>query len=104
MAMAGSVAAFTAFPLAGYAQTDSLALEEVTVTARKKEESLQDVAIAVTAISAQLQNASVKNIQDLNDSTCLELFRQLQPKQYQYKDQVKNTNKPAKRESVKIDK
>ena len=67
MAMAGSVAAFTAFPLAGYAQTDSLALEEVTVTVRKKEESLQDVAIAVTAISAQLQNASVKNIQDLNN-------------------------------------
>ena len=34
------------------------------------------------------------NIQDLNGSDCLDLFRQLQPKQYQYKDQVNNTPLP----------
>ncbi|WP_346839463.1 TonB-dependent receptor [Microbulbifer sp. SAOS-129_SWC] len=67
MALAGSVSTLTALPHVAYAKEDTLALEEVTVTARKKEESLQDVAVSVTAISSQLKNAAVKNIQDLNN-------------------------------------
>jgi iron complex outermembrane receptor protein len=43
-----------AFPgLSALAQEKSLALEEVVVTARRREESLQDVPIAVTAITGQ---------------------------------------------------
>ena len=43
------------FP-ATYAEEQSLAIEEVVVTARKQEESSQDVPIAMTAISEQLEN------------------------------------------------
>ncbi|MEQ8265102.1 TonB-dependent receptor [Pseudohaliea sp.] len=43
-----------AFPgLSAVAQETSLALEEVVVTARRREESLQDVPIAVTALTGQ---------------------------------------------------
>jgi outer membrane receptor protein involved in Fe transport len=42
------------------------ALEEVVVTARKREESVQDVPIAVSAFSAeQLNDAGVKNVKDM---------------------------------------
>lgn len=67
MALAGSVSTLTAIPLVAYGQDETVALEEVTVTARKRTESLQDVAVSVTAISTQLQNAAVKSIQDLNN-------------------------------------
>ena len=47
-------------------QEDRTFLEEVTVTATKREESLQDVPIAVTAVSElQLERAGVKDIRDL---------------------------------------
>ena len=54
----------------GYAQSSApderLALEEIVVTARKREENLQDVPIAVTAISAEaLQREGVQDVQDL---------------------------------------
>src|SRR5690606_15052 len=50
---------------AAYAQP-SLALEEVLVTARKREESMQDVPVAVSAFSgAQLREAGIGNVQDL---------------------------------------
>jgi iron complex outermembrane receptor protein len=43
------------------------ALEEVIVTARKREESLQETPVAVTALSAQeLRDAGVRNLADLN--------------------------------------
>ena len=41
-------------------------LEEIIVTARKQEESAQDVPIAITAISEQLRNSSVRDLEDLN--------------------------------------
>lgn len=42
------------------------ALEEIVVTARKREESLQEVPIAVTAFSAQaLEQIGVKNLEDI---------------------------------------
>ncbi len=54
----------------GYTQSsasnESLALDEVVVTARKREENLQDVPIAVTAISAEtLQREGVKDVEDI---------------------------------------
>jgi len=55
---------------AGFAQSDSASagptLEEIVVTARKREESLQDVPIAVTALTAaDISNRQVNTIDDL---------------------------------------
>lgn len=44
----------------------SLVIEEIVVTARKLEESSQDVPIAITALTAELQNSTVRNLNDLN--------------------------------------
>ncbi|MEM7220749.1 MAG: TonB-dependent receptor [Pseudomonadota bacterium] len=41
-------------------------LEEVVVTARKVEESVQDVPIAITAITEDLNQSSIRNLEDLN--------------------------------------
>ena len=41
-------------------------IEEVIVTARKVEESVQDVPVAITAITQELQQSSVRNLADLN--------------------------------------
>ena len=41
-------------------------IEEVVVTARKQEESAQDVPIAITALTAELENSSVRNLTDIN--------------------------------------
>ncbi len=47
-------------------EADSIGLEEVVVTARKREESLQDVPLAVTALSAeQISERQVQSIDDL---------------------------------------
>ncbi|MDE0842319.1 MAG: TonB-dependent receptor plug domain-containing protein, partial [Porticoccaceae bacterium] len=46
-------------------QQNKMQLEEIVVTSRKREESIQDVPIAVTAITADLQNASVRDLRDL---------------------------------------
>jgi len=62
IALAGSVSAL--MPMVSYA-AESLALEEVTVTARKRTESLQDLALSVTSITSQLSNAAVQDLQDL---------------------------------------
>ena len=44
---------------------NTLAIEEIIVTARKKEESIQDVPMAVTAITEQLRESSVRRIEDI---------------------------------------
>ncbi len=46
-------------------QGDALVLEEVVVTARKRDESLQEVPVSVTSISAELQNPTIRNLTDL---------------------------------------
>ena len=51
--------------LAAAEETKSLQLEEVVVTSRKREESVQDVPIAVTAITSELQNGSIRDLKDL---------------------------------------
>ena len=40
----------------------SAVLEEVVVTARKQEESAQDIPIAITALTQELENSSIRNL------------------------------------------
>lgn len=48
----------------------SVALEEITVTARKREESLTDVPVAISAFDASaIQNAGIEELRDLMDNT-----------------------------------
>ncbi len=48
------------------ASEDRATIEEIVVTARKQEESVQDVAVAVTALTVELQNTSFRDLTDLN--------------------------------------
>ena len=47
------------------AEDQSLSIEEVVVTARKQEESAQDIPISITALSAELKNSSIRNLSDI---------------------------------------
>ena len=63
------IAAFTASLFAGSATlafAEEAYIEEVVVTARKQEESVQDVPIAITALTQELENGSIRNLSDLN--------------------------------------
>jgi iron complex outermembrane recepter protein len=51
---------------AGDAPRRSAVIEEVIVTARKTEESAQDVPIAITALSRELASPTIRNLTDLN--------------------------------------
>ena len=69
-AMALATFAFSSLPndaAAEDAERNSLALEEVVVTARKKSESIQDVPMAVTAITGQLREGSVRRLEDIQE-------------------------------------
>ncbi|MGI9294522.1 MAG: TonB-dependent receptor plug domain-containing protein, partial [Pseudomonadales bacterium] len=59
--------ALSAAPMIAVAQEERVALEEVIVTARKREESLQDVAVSVTALSDQLQQSTVRNLSNTQE-------------------------------------
>lgn len=60
--------AFSALPVLAQAQSADDALPEITVTAQKRSENLQDVPVAVTAVSANaLEMGGVANITDLNN-------------------------------------
>jgi len=48
------------------AEDGSNVLEEIVVTARKQEESAQDIPIAITALTQELKNSSIRNLSDLN--------------------------------------
>lgn len=66
LALASAVAlasGFTSTP--ALAQKNTLKLEEVLVTARKRDESLQKVPVSVTALTEQLQIASVRTLRDI---------------------------------------
>jgi iron complex outermembrane recepter protein len=55
-----------AIPAAVHAQNTALQLEEIIVTARKREESIQEVPVAVTALSAaELQRSSIRDLRDI---------------------------------------
>mgnify|MGYP006133234159 CR=1 FL=1 len=53
------------FSVSAQEESPSLAIEEIIVTARKKDESIQDVPMAVTAITDQLREGSVRRIEDI---------------------------------------
>ena len=70
----GVVSTFTAIAVAVSAMlaspvifAEGLQLEEITVTARKREESLQETPIAVSAVTAELKSASLRDVQQLAD-------------------------------------
>jgi iron complex outermembrane receptor protein len=53
-------------PLGVHSQDNVLRLEEIIVTARKREESIQSVPVAVTALSAaELQRSSIRDLRDI---------------------------------------
>ncbi len=53
-----------------FAQSEGAALEEIVVTARKVEERLQDVPLAITAFSAaEIQSAGIENLDDVANLT-----------------------------------
>lgn len=64
-----SAAALTMLPVSGSlmpVQAQDVALEEIIVTARKREENLLDIPVAITAISAdQLENYGLNDISDI---------------------------------------
>jgi len=60
-----SIGAWVSDDVAVYASERSAILEEVIVTARKKDESIQDVPLAVTAITDQLREGSVRRLEDI---------------------------------------
>ena len=60
------LAAASVVPVATPVYAQSMVLEEITVTARKREESMQDVGIAVSALSeTEIQRMFARDIQDL---------------------------------------
>ena len=48
------------------AAESELVIEEVIVTARKREESAQEVPVAITALSGELRNSTIRNLADVN--------------------------------------
>lgn len=61
--------AATMVPQALVAQQANLSLEEIIVTARKRAESVQDVPIAVTAITTELSQPSIRRLEDIQGIT-----------------------------------
>ena len=68
--LAVSLLASSVFPGPANAQEGAVALEEIVVTARKVEERLQDVPLAITAFSAgEIQAAGIENLDDVANLT-----------------------------------
>jgi iron complex outermembrane recepter protein len=67
--MVGSILLVSSVAMPSLAEEESkrsYSLEEVVVTARKIEESSQEVPVAITAITKELQQSSIRDITDLN--------------------------------------
>jgi iron complex outermembrane receptor protein len=62
-----SIAFPLSFSVSAQEVSSSLVIEEIIVTARKRDESIQDVPEAVTAIAAQLRESSVRRIDDIQN-------------------------------------
>jgi iron complex outermembrane receptor protein len=63
-----AIFALTSLPTLSWAADSSangLVIEEIIVTARKKEESIQDAPLAVTAITGELREGSVRRLEDI---------------------------------------
>ena len=67
-AIALAVACTTLPSIPQFASAQDRVLEEVIVTARRRQESLQETPVAVTALNATaLRDAGVRNLRDLNE-------------------------------------
>ena len=62
---AATLLAVSAAPAFG-AESGPLVIEEVIVTARKREESAQEVPVAITALSSELAQSTIRDLTDLN--------------------------------------
>jgi iron complex outermembrane receptor protein len=71
MCLAGTIATLlaTGLPHTVGAAERSLAIEEIIVTARKREESIQEVPVSVTSIDRELKEASLRRLDDLQSFT-----------------------------------
>jgi iron complex outermembrane receptor protein len=73
------------FPLHSWAQEGAGTLEEIVVTAQKREQKLQDVPMAVTAVSGtQLEQQGITQFQDLLRSVPGVSFAGVEPGQSRY--------------------
>ena len=48
-----------------YSEDSRAVIEEIIVTARKKQESVQDVPIAMTALSKELKDSTIRDLADI---------------------------------------
>ena len=61
-----TIIAFTAIPTTTFAQDNALVLEEVVVTATKKEENVQDIAQTVSAVTGStLDDYQIRDLSEL---------------------------------------
>ncbi|MEH6591815.1 MAG: TonB-dependent receptor [Halioglobus sp.] len=67
--LAAAVAVMGSAAPAVVAQDAKFALEEVLVTARKREESIQDVPVSVTSLTKELKEASLRRLDDIQSFT-----------------------------------
>ncbi len=65
--MAGILAVTAGSSVNAQDEESAFALEEVIVTARKREESLQEVAVSVTAITDELSRSSMLSLKDIQN-------------------------------------
>jgi iron complex outermembrane receptor protein len=56
-------------PVVAVAQENKVTLEEVIVTARKREESIQDVPVSVTSLDKELKQATLRRLDDIQSYT-----------------------------------
>ena len=76
--------AFTALPTATFAQDSELVLEEVVVTATKREENVQDIAQTVNAVTgAQLDNYQIRDLSELAQLVSGVQFTKIDPRRQQ---------------------
>ena len=66
LAGAGFIAPALAEETSQQAQSSSMVIEEIVVTARKREESAQEVPVAITALTAEMSKATIRDLTDLN--------------------------------------
>jgi iron complex outermembrane receptor protein len=76
-----TIVAFTAVPSISFAQESNLVLEEVVVTATKKEENVQDIAQTVNAVSGSaLDDYQIRDLSELAQLVSGVEFTQIDPR------------------------
>ena len=76
-----TIIAFTAIPTTTFAQENALVLEEVVVTATKKEENVQDIAQTVNAVTGStLDDYQIRDLSELAQIVSGVEFTQIDPR------------------------